>query len=144
MVTPATSEYNYKYTPSQTSFQTVQKKSILQCQIVIHFSFKNFQLYDTKLAGKIPTWPFNSPSHQSYWESVLVTTVIRSPALKLRSPGCWPVNGWTAVTTRAPPDAWSVTHRDRDRERGLLKEHFKIAYLIKKKTGVMETVMLDC
>lgn len=66
--------------------------------------------YDTKLAGKIPTRPSSScPSHQSYWESVLVMTVIRSPGTKLRSPGCCPVNGWVAVTTREPvappPDA---------------------------------------
>lgn len=65
--------------------------------------------YETKLAGNIPTRPLSSfPSHQSYWESVLVMTVIRSPGTKLRSPGCCPVNGWVAVTTRepvAPPTA---------------------------------------
>lgn len=45
--------------------------------------------YVTKLAGKIPTRPSSRcPSHQSYCESVLVMTVMRSPGAMLRSPGC--------------------------------------------------------
>lgn len=66
------------------------------------------QLREMKLAGKMPTCPLSSPSHQSYCESVFVMTVMRSPTAKLRSPGCCPVNACMAVTTRVPPDASSV------------------------------------
>ncbi|TNN35124.1 hypothetical protein EYF80_054717 [Liparis tanakae] len=46
----------------------------------------------------MPTRPSAScPSHQSYSESVLVMTVMRSPAAKLRSPGCSPANSWLSA-----------------------------------------------
>ena len=47
----------------------------------------------------MPVLPCKLPSHQSNCESVFVVILILSPALKLKSPGCCPSNGYSAVTT---------------------------------------------